>query len=92
MQPVSARRKRRSLSKMVRSMWLRMVRSGVPPLSLFQTIARCQSIAYLDRMVALVEDAASELPALIREECQDLLAQIAEKTTRIAERLVDPTI
>lgn len=43
-------------------------------------------IRYLDRMVKLVEDAASELPALIREECQDLLAQIAEKTTRIAER------
>lgn len=43
-------------------------------------------IRYLDRMVKLVEDAASELPALIREECQDLLAQIAEKTKRIAER------
>ena len=43
-------------------------------------------IRYLDRMVAFVEDAASELPALIREECQDLLAQIAEKTTRIAKR------
>ncbi|WP_245888667.1 IS110 family transposase [Donghicola tyrosinivorans] len=43
-------------------------------------------IRYLDRMVKLVEDAASELPALIREECQDMLAQIAEKTTRIAER------
>lgn len=43
-------------------------------------------IRYLDRMIELVEDTASELPALIREECQDLLAQIAEKTTRIAER------
>lgn len=43
-------------------------------------------IRYLDRMTALVEDEASELPALIREECQDLLAQIAEKATRIAER------
>ncbi len=43
-------------------------------------------IRYLDRMIALVEDETTELPALIREECQDLLAQIAEKTARIAER------
>lgn len=43
-------------------------------------------IRYLDRMIEFVEDTASELPALIREECRDLLAQIAEKTTRIAER------
>ena len=28
----------------------------------------------------------TDLPALIREECQDLLAQIAEKTARIIER------
>ena len=42
-------------------------------------------IRYLDSMVALVEDAAYELPALIREKCQDLLAQITEKTTRISE-------
>src|SRR6056297_2062987 len=37
-------------------------------------------IRYLDRMKALVEDAASELQPLIREECLDLLAQIEEKT------------
>ncbi|SMD13280.1 IS110 family transposase [Primorskyibacter flagellatus] len=43
-------------------------------------------IRYLDRMTALVEDETAELPALIREECQDLLAQIAEKAARIAER------
>ena len=43
-------------------------------------------IRFLDRMTALVEDEASELPALIREECRDLLAQIAEKTARISER------
>ena len=43
-------------------------------------------IRYLDRMTALVEDEASDLPALIREECQDLLTQIAEKTARIIER------
>nr|WP_317849369.1 transposase [Tateyamaria pelophila] len=30
--------------------------------------------------------ASSGLPALIREECLDLLAQIAEKTARITER------
>ena len=43
-------------------------------------------IRFLDRMTALVEDEASELPDLIREECRDLLAQIAEKTARISER------
>ncbi len=37
-------------------------------------------------MTALVEDATSDLPLLIREECQDLLAQIAEKTVRITGR------
>jgi len=41
---------------------------------------------YLNRMTALLEDETSDLPELIREECQDLLAQIAEKTARIAER------
>ncbi|MDN5844618.1 MAG: IS110 family transposase [Alcaligenaceae bacterium] len=43
-------------------------------------------IRYFDRMTALVEDEVSALPALIREECLDLLAQIAEKTARIAAR------
>jgi transposase len=37
-------------------------------------------------MASLVNDETSDLPPLIREECQDLLAQIAAKTTRIAER------
>jgi len=41
---------------------------------------------YLNRMTALLEDETSDLPELIREECEDLLAQIAEKTARIAER------
>ena len=41
---------------------------------------------HLDRMTALVDDETSDLPALIREECQDLLAQIAQKTARITER------
>lgn len=40
----------------------------------------------LDRMRALVEDEASDLPALIRGECQDMLVQIAAKTARITER------
>lgn len=45
-------------------------------------------IRHLKRMNALVEDEASDLPALIREECQDLLAQIAAKTERTVERTV----
>ena len=43
-------------------------------------------IRHLNRITTLVRDEASNLPALIREECQDLLAQIAEKTARIIER------
>lgn len=43
-------------------------------------------LRYLDRMASLVNDETSDLPPLIREECQDLLAQIAAKTTRITER------
>lgn len=45
-------------------------------------------LRHLKRMTALVEDVASDLPALIREECRDLLAQIAAKTERITERTV----
>ncbi len=40
----------------------------------------------LDRMTALVEDETSDFPVLIREECLDLLAQVAEKTARIIKR------
>ncbi len=43
-------------------------------------------IGHLARMTALVQDRTSDLPALIREECRDLLDQIAEKTARISER------
>lgn len=43
-------------------------------------------IRFLNRMTALVENEASDLPLLIRDECQDLLAQIAEKTARISKR------
>ncbi len=43
-------------------------------------------IRHLARMTAPLEDETSDLPELIRDECQDLLALIAEKTTRITER------
>jgi transposase len=45
-------------------------------------------IRYLDRMMALGEGETAELSALTREECQDLLPRIAEKTVRITERAV----
>lgn len=40
-------------------------------------------IGHLKRIVALVEDPACDLPALIIAECRDLLAQITEKSDRI---------
>ena len=43
-------------------------------------------LRYLDRIASLVNDETSDLPALIREECQDLLVQIVAKTERITER------
>ena len=43
-------------------------------------------IRHLNRMTALIEEETSGLPMLIREECKDLQAQIAEKTARITER------
>lgn len=43
-------------------------------------------IRSLGRMAALLEDGTTGLPTLIREECKELLAQIAEKTARIFER------
>jgi transposase len=45
-----------------------------------------QGIRSLNRMMALVNDETTGLHVLIREECLDLLAQIAEKTARIVER------
>ena len=45
-----------------------------------------QGIRSLNHMTALVEDETADLQSLIREECLDLLAQIAEKTARIIER------
>lgn len=40
-------------------------------------------IAHLRRIEAILEDSDSDMPALVREECQDLLDQIAEKTSRV---------
>ena len=40
-------------------------------------------IANVRRLEALVQDADLALPHLVREECRDLLAQIAEKSARI---------
>ena len=47
-----------------------------------------QGTQSLNRMKALVEDETTDLHALIRQECADLLAQISEKTVRITERTV----
>lgn len=43
-------------------------------------------MSHLNRMTAFVQDETADLHALIREECLDLLVQIAEKTARIIER------
>nr|WP_319515106.1 hypothetical protein [uncultured Cohaesibacter sp.] len=44
-------------------------------------------LRFLNRMEVVVEDETSGLPALIREECLDLLVLVSEKTTRITERI-----
>src|SRR6056297_1768282 len=43
-------------------------------------------MGHLRRMEALLEAETCDLPAMIRMECQDLLEQITEKTSRIAAR------
>ncbi|TJZ86660.1 IS110 family transposase [Paracoccus hibiscisoli] len=43
-------------------------------------------IAHLKRMEAVVEGPGIDLPELVIDECRDLLAQIAEKTERIAAK------
>ena len=40
-------------------------------------------LAHLKRIEALLDEENSDLPVLVREECQDLHKQIAEKTVRI---------
>lgn len=42
-----------------------------------------KGIAHLKRIEAVLDDPASDLPALVRDECHDLLEQISEQTTRI---------
>ena len=43
-------------------------------------------LVHLKRIEALMDDPESDLPSLIIAECQDLLAQIAEKAERIDEK------
>ena len=43
-------------------------------------------LGQLKRIEALIDAETCDLPVVIREECRDLLAQIAEKTARIAAR------
>ena len=45
-----------------------------------------QGIAHIKQIEAILDAPHSELPALVRHECRDLLAQIAEQTARIDER------
>ena len=45
-----------------------------------------QGIGHIKRVAAILEEPHSDLPVLVREECRDLLAQIAEKAARIDER------
>ena len=45
-----------------------------------------QGIAQVKRIEEIIDAPNSDLPELVREECQDLLKQIAEKTVRIEAR------
>lgn len=45
-----------------------------------------QGIRQLKRIEEIIEEPASDLPTLVREECRDLIEQIAEKTARIEAR------
>jgi transposase len=45
-----------------------------------------QGIGHIKRIETILDGPDSGLPVLVREECRDLLAQIAEKTARIDER------
>lgn len=45
-----------------------------------------QGIANIKRIDANIRDATIDLPYVVREECRDLLAQIADKTARIETR------
>ena len=43
-------------------------------------------IGHVKRFERVIEDADLSIPEIVREECRDLLAQIAEKTVRIDEK------
>lgn len=45
-----------------------------------------QGIAYIKRIEDILEEPNSDLPTLVREECRDLIKQIAEKTVRIESK------
>lgn len=45
-----------------------------------------QGIANIKRIDVIIRDATIDLPDVVREECRDLSAQIAEKTARIETR------
>ena len=45
-----------------------------------------QGIQHMGRILEILDEPHSDLPALMREECRDLLDQIAEKTKRINVR------
>jgi transposase len=45
-----------------------------------------QGIHHMGRILEILDEQHSDLPALMREECRDLLDQIAEKTKRIDVR------
>ena len=45
-----------------------------------------QGIGHLKRIEGILDEPACDLPAIVRDECRDLMAQIAEKTARIDAR------
>jgi transposase len=45
-----------------------------------------QGFRQLKRIAEIIDEPASDLPGLVREECRDLIKQIAEKTARIEVR------
>lgn len=47
-----------------------------------------QGIRQINRIAEILDTPSSDLPDLMREECQDLLEQIAEKTVRINDRTI----
>lgn len=51
-----------------------------------------KDIAHLRRIEAVLSDPASDLPALVRDECHDLLEQISEQTARIEPRQQRPGV